>query len=379
MREISISRAPAAALSAVGVFWGGFAAYVPDLKAGIGADDSTWGMVMIMSALGGMCAMYMAPRVIQLVGRPVLPVAAVLLAIAAFYPILPSGTAGLAIALFGMGASVSLLDISANVRISVLEERHGLHLMNLNHAMFSFAFAASAWATSLARQAGYGPSDIAPVVVLAVLAHVVLMAEGRGWQAAPAAVSGERHSASLWPVILPAAAILFAAFVCENAAEVWSALHIERTLGGAHGEGGLGPMMLGLTMGIGRMCGQFAASRLGEAKLVMLSAVLGVIGALVIAVAPSQAVVMLGVGLLGLGVAVVVPSANSILGRLVPADQRGFAISRAWMLGFTGFFIGPTLIGLISELTSLRVAFAVMALVMAAIIPAVRAMQRRGG
>ena len=211
----------------------------------------------------------------------------------------------------------------------------------------------------------------------AILALALLTYE-RDWGAPPVSDDGAPPPVSPWFAILPAAAILFSAFVCENAAEVWSALHIERTLGGAHGEGGFGPMMLGLTMGIGRLSGQFVAERLGEARLIVWSSIVGMVGALVIAVAPTQAVVLVGVGLLGLGVAVTVPSANSILGKAVAPEQRGYAISRAWMIGFTGFFLGPSIIGFVSELTNLRVGFVFVALVMASILPAVRAMSRRG-
>ena len=321
--------------------------------------------------------MYLSPRIGQMLGRAVLPVAGIFLFVALFFPLLARDVAGLGLALLGMGAAVSLLDISANVRISVLESRHGLHLMNLNHAMFSFGFAASAALTSLARKAGYGPSEVLPVVALACLIMCAAMIEGRTY--APAEPDeGGGDGRTPWMVIFLAAAILFAAFMCENATEAWSALHIERTLGGAPGEGGFGPMMLGLTMGIGRMSGQFAAKRLGEAGLILWSAVVGVLGALVIALAPTQGVVLVGVGLLGLGVAVVVPSANSLLGKKVRPSLRAFAISRAWMIGFTGFFIGPTLMGLISQYVGLRVAFVVIALVMAAIIPSTRMLQRQG-
>jgi hypothetical protein len=46
------------------------------------------------------------------------------------------------------------------------------------------------------------------------------------------------------------------AFLVENAMEGWSALHIERTLGGGAAEGAFGPAILGLTMGIGRLSGR---------------------------------------------------------------------------------------------------------------------------
>jgi MFS family permease len=370
LRAAAVSRAPTAGLAAVGVFWGGFAAYVPDLKASVGADDSVWGIVMIMSAVGGMMAMYLGPRVLVLLGRLTLPVAGAALAVAALLPALAPGVALLGVCLFLMGAAVSTLDISSNVRISDLESRHDMHLMNYCHAMFSFPFGLSALAVSLMRQEGWTLAAITPVLAAVILLLVLAMFE-RDVAPPHVAAADAPVPDSPWRAILPAAAILFAAFVCENATEVWSALHIERTLGAPAGEGGLGPMMLGLTMGIGRLSGQFVASRIGEVRLVFWSALLGVAGALVLAGAPSKAIALTGVALLGFGVAVVVPSANSILGRAVAPEQRGYAISRAWTLGFTGFFLGPSIIGFVSDLTSLRLAFVFVALVMATIIPAV--------
>ena len=74
-----------------------------------------------------------------------------------------------------------------------------------------------------------------------------------------------------------------------------------------------------------------------------------------------------------------VPSANSILGHMVPKSLRGYAISRAWLFGFTGFFLGPTLMGFVSEQVGLRWAFVMIAGFMAAIVPLVLEMRRRGG
>jgi len=372
-----LSRAPLAALTGIGIFWGAFAAYVPEIKARAGASDSALGLAIMMSAVGGIIAMWLAPVLMARLGRFTLPVTAVVLAMAGFYPLLVGSVPTLALVTMAMGASMSLLDMSANMRVSVLEERHGLHLMNLNHAMFSFGFAGSALVASLARRAGLPPESVFPVLVLVLLVMAAATVEGRGWQRAPDAPHGADHG-GLWAAILPAAAILFAAFVSENAVDAFSALHIERTLGGLPGNGGFGPMMLGLAMGIGRLSGQVAAQKLGETGLIFWSAVVGIVGALVTAAAPTPLVGMLGVGLLGLGVAVTVPSANSILGKLVRPDQRGFAISRAWMIGFTGFFIGPSMMGRVSDWVGLRVSFALIALVLATILLSVRMMERRG-
>ncbi len=358
-----ISRAPMAGLVGVGVFWGSFAAYIPLFKDRIGASDAELGLCLMAAAVGGIGVMWLGPRLSAALGRAILPLASVILAMALAYPLLAGSVPALALALVGMGASVSLLDIGSNMRISDLEARSGLHLMNLNHAMFSFAFAAAALAASLSRRAGLPPEVHFPFAALALLALAALMVERDGWHEAPKAPQDAGHD-GLWRAILPVAAILFVAFVCENTTESWSALHIERTLGGPSGDGGFGPMMFGLTMGLGRVSGQIAAARLGEAGLILWSALVGATGAAIIALAPVPLVAILGVGLMGLGVAVSVPSANSILGKMVRPDQRGFAISRAWMIGFTGFFLGPTGMGLVAQHAGLRAVFVGVALLM---------------
>jgi predicted MFS family arabinose efflux permease len=376
LAELAASRATGAGLASVGIFWGGFAAYLPDYKAAAGASDAEMGLVLILSAAGGMAAMAASPRIMVALGRAMLPAAGALVAVAAFLPLLAGDIISLGLVLLAMGATMSTLDIASNVRISEREARDGLHLMNLNHALFSFSFGASAFGCGLARKAGLGPEFVAPVLFLVLLLLAAVMAE-RADATPPAATTGGEAAASPWGAILPAAAILFAAFVSENATESWSALYIERTLGGPAGEGSFGPAMLGLTMGIGRLSGQFLAARLGEARLVAGSALLGVAGALVVALAPAPAVAVVGVALIGLGVAVVVPSANSLLGRAVAPEQRAYAISRSWMIGFTGFFLGPVGMGLIAETVGLRWSFAAVAVAMALILPGLTRLSRR--
>jgi hypothetical protein len=54
------------------------------------------------------------------------------------------------------------------------------------------------------------------------------------------------------------------------------------------------------------------------------------------------------------------------------------AISRAWMIGFAGFFLGPAMMGFISDLTNLRVSFLVVAGIVALSAPLVLSLRRRG-
>jgi len=379
IRATQVSRAPMAALMAVGVFWGAIAALVPDIKLVAQASDQQLGLALLMSALGGMGATYLVPRVGARLGRGTLPVVALFLVAAFFLPLFARSVLALGVALFFIGASVAMLDIAANVRISALESRHKLHLMNANHAVFSFAFGGAALVTGLARKAGYTMDEILPALaggcvflVLGMMENAVTYGNANIDTQATAG-----RSRPPWPAIILTGVILFAAFIGENSTEAWSALHLERTFGAAPGEGGYGPTVLGLVMGTVRLSGQVMAEKLGEARLILWSAVLGVVGTVVIGAALTQFGVLLGVAIVGVGMAVVVPSANSILGRLVREDQRAHAISRAWMFGMVGFFVGPSMMGLISEVFSLRVSFFVMSVVIALMIPATLALAGR--
>ena len=162
-----------ATLAMVGVFWGGFAGLVPDIKAIAGASDGQFGLAMMMSAVGSMIAMFFAPRYFAKLARYALPLAGAALLVAFHYPIFATNLTLLAIALTFMGATVGLLDISSNMRVSMIEARYDASLMNVNHAMFSFAFGGAAILVAFARQQGMVPGQILPG--LALIAAILLI------------------------------------------------------------------------------------------------------------------------------------------------------------------------------------------------------------
>ena len=375
LKAAKLSRAPGIGLGVVGVLWGGYAAAWPDIKAGVGASDAQLGFALLFSAAGGVLAMVVAPQVRRKLGRFCLLVPCLAASGAILIPLAAENVATLCACLFLVGILVAGLDILTNVEISAREALHGTHLMGFGHAMFSFAFAASAYGTAVARQAGLGPEDIFPVLC----ALCVILALFSRTSTSPAPLSDRKSAGAQlpWAAIALTGIILFAAFIGENATEAWSALHIERTLGAPAGEGGLGPAMLGLVMGFGRLIGQTAAERLGPARLIFASALLGMAGALIIAAAGGPDIALLGVAVTALGMAAIVPTAMSILGTRVNDAQRALALSRAWMLGITGFFIGPAVMGGVSELFGLRLSFVAVAGIIALILPAVWQLSRK--
>jgi MFS family permease len=187
---------------------------------------------------------------------------------------------------------------------------------------------------------------------------------------------GGRGDYPLWPILL-CGAVVFSAFMTEAATEAWSALHIERTLGGQAFQGALGPAMLGITMTVGRFGGQVVAERLREVQVVVMAGTVAALGAWIAAWAGAPWVAQIGFGLFGLGVSVIGPMGLALVGKMVAPHFRTEAISRAAVMGFSGFFFAPVLMGLVSQAWGLRWAFTLVGVLVALSIPLALVLARR--
>lgn len=365
LSALYVSRRPAVAFVVVGLFWGCFAAFVPVIKAQLGANDALFGFLLLGSATGLVSAMWVAPKADKILSGRSMQFGVILLALAWLLPPLVSTPFIFAGTLAFVGMASGLLDVVMNARVSELEAKYSRPLMNANHAMFSVAYAVAATVTGLAREAGIPPIYVfVGFGILAVLLVPVIYMDVDIIEPA----DGVTGNYPLWPV-LTAGAIVFVAFMSEATVEAWSALHIERTLDGGAAEGAFGPAMLGFTMALGRFSGQAMSERMHEVNVIIGAACLTASGALIAALALAPIWAYVGFGIFGLGVSVIGPLGLAIVGRIVPPHLRTDAISKAAVMGFSGFFFAPVLMGLVSEAYGLRVAYCGVAMVVLLAVP----------
>ncbi|QXT40613.1 MFS transporter [Gymnodinialimonas ceratoperidinii] len=353
LTALALSRRPLIAFMIVGVFWGSFAAQVPVLKAGIGADDATFGLVLLGTSMGLVATMWLAPPFDRRLGSWAMPAAAALFACVALGPALASGAVTFFVAMLLAGFCSGMLDVVMNARVSELEARHGRSLMNANHAMFSVAYAISAILTGFAREAGYAPGQIFVAVAVTIAAMALFLRT----EVTPTDDAARRANRFPWGVVLLCGAIVLVAFFVEATVEAWSALHIERTLGGRAAEGAFGPAILGLTMAVGRFSGQALTERFSEHAIIVIGTGLACIGSVIAAASVTPLMAYVGFGAMGLGIAAVGPVGLAIVGRLVRPEHRTAAVARAAVIGFIGFVLAPSLMGFISGAVGLRWAF----------------------
>jgi MFS family permease len=356
LATLAYSRPALAAFGAMGVLWGTFAAALPDLKAMLGVDEAQLGLLIFFTPIAAITAMLLAPAFGAALGRSALPLAVLLMALAFALPGQVTALWMFPLAMACAGAATGLTDVLMNARVTAMETQRGIHLMNLAHAVYSFGYAGGAILTGAMRGAGWGPGWVmgmmAGVGVLCAL--MTLEADGRieGLQKPK---DGTALPLGLVPII--GGGIVMIAFMTENAAENWSALHIEQTLGGSPEEGALGPAALALTMGFARLGGQWLAGRINPFTLLKAGAVIAAIGSLIASQAGGPLEAYAGFIIMGIGASVLAPTAFSLVGQRSAPEARARAVARATQLGYLGYFLGPPLLGLIAGAFGLRSAF----------------------
>lgn len=374
-RDIYDSRKTLLGFGSMGILWGAFAAFVPRVKAQIDVSDAMFGLIISCAALGLLAAMAAAPALDRRLRRFAMPAAIAALATAYLGLGTVSTAVGFTTVMFVVAFASGLADIVINARISETEARTGRSLMNLNHAGFSLAYACGAIVTGFAREADWQTWVVFALLAVVIYAACIKMPMRTASETEPDAPKGGRLPIG---VIVWGGIIVLIAFETEGASEAWSALHVERTLGGGAAEGAFGPAMLGLTMAVGRFSGHLISGRVSGIKIIVAASMFAAIGAWLAAAATSPNMAYVGFGILGLGISVIAPTALNIVGQRVGIADRTLVIARVSIIGFAGFFLGPPVIGLLAEYHGLRVAFATVGCFLLMILPATMMLKRQG-
>jgi len=159
--------------------------------------------------------------------------------------------------------------------------------------------------------------------------------------------------------------------------ETWSAIYLRDELGAAAFVGALGPAAFHAAMLIGRLIGAGIAGSLGPPATLLVSGSMTLGGMGVALAVPAPVIAIAGMAVAALGASFVVPVVVSLAGRRAGAFA-GRAASYVLSLGYAGFLIGPSLVGVLGELVGLRVGLVVIPVAAATIALASRGRIARG-
>ena len=330
---------------------------IPAVRDDLGADERGLGFALLFTAVGSLVAMPLSGRLVGRVGaRRVLLVCIVVCVLG--YPAL--GLAPdlmvLAAVLLVIGAGVGVWDVAMNVSGHEVEKAAGRDLMPGFHAGWSIGAVLGAAFGALAARAGLAPAAHFALACLvfggaAVLA-VRIMPDGTADDVGSPA-EGEHHVPGPTGPILRDVRLVglglmtFCAAWAEGSANDWLALMLADDRGASGAAAALGFAVFAVAMTGGRLVGTPVVTRFGRVPTLRWGAVVTAVGVSVLLLVPVLAVGYLGAFLWGIGIAIAFPLAMTAAGET--PGRGNSAIATVATIAYTGFLVGPPLIGAIAH------------------------------
>jgi fucose permease len=159
--------------------------------------------------------------------------------------------------------------------------------------------------------------------------------------------SSEGHGLALprKPVLL-IGGLCFLVMLAEGAIGDWSGIYIKHSTGASSATAALAFTGFSLGMAVARLGGDLVNQRIGAPTLLRAGTALVAIALSAVLLIGHTVPAILGFALCGIGIANAVPLLFSAAGRINPP---GPSLAAAFTLGYTGFIVGPPVIGVLSD------------------------------
>ena len=316
------------------------------------------GAIMSFPVAGRMCDRFGAARVTKVTALVYAPTM-VLIAVAPTLPLL-------ALAIFAFGASHGAMDIAMNGWGAEAERAADRPIMSLLHAMFSLGAGLGAGVGAAA--ASFGMDYGWHLSLFALLTALLVWPADIPWQS-----DRPQQEAQHKILALPTQGLLLVAIVAlcsslgEGAMADWSAVYLVEILRAEPGTAALGYAVFSVAMVTMRLIGDHVTKHFGAANTVRICGLAVLSGSLLALTAGHVWMALAGFAIMGVGYAIVMPLVFSRA-----ANDRntsaGAALAGVATFGYGGLLLGPPLIGFLSELLTLRAAFATLAVLALVII-----------
>ncbi len=380
----SVSPAPAveprlrharAAVSAVfflnAVLYANLVPRLPDIKDRLDLSNAALGSAIAAMPVGALLAGLLAPVLIQRLGSAkVAALGLVVLAVAVAGVPLAGAWIVFAALMLVVGALDAVVDVAQNAHGFRVQRAYGRSIVNAFHGLWSIGAVVGGLlgsaAAGLSVPLGVHLAASAAIFgVVALVAYRFLLtgpedAERTGpGDGEPAPVAGRRllgHVAGRTVLLLGVLGVLAAceAFV-QDAGSTWGALYMRGEIGAGAAVGGLAYVALQVAMTAGRLVGDRVVDRFGQRRVVRVGGAVTVAGMGLALAVPSVGTAIVGFALAGLGVATLVPAVMHTADEL-PGLPHGVGLTVVSWLLRVGFLLSPSVIGIVADATSLRIA-----------------------
>jgi fucose permease len=336
-------------------------AHIPWVQERFDLSKSALGLVLVGMALAVILAFPVAGQAIVRHGSErIVWVGGIACALAVNLPVLAPDPLLVALGLAVLGGASATQDVAMNSHGVKVEKDLGRPIMSSLHAGWAFGGMAGAGLAAGFAAAGLDPRVSVPIASVLLLAglHASASRIGHG-----SAAAGEETPGFTLPSrgVMLLAVLCLLVMVTEGAMADWGGLYLRQDLGASAALAALAYSFFTAGMTVGRIAGDWINHRIGAVALLRWGALLTGIPLAAMLLIAQPAAALIGLFLVGVGVANGVPLMFSAAGRQ-PDTPPGPGIAAVSSMGSLGFLAGPPVIGFAADVVSLPGALALLIL-----------------
>lgn len=334
----------------------------PEIKASLDVNNAVLGAALAGFPLGALVAGLFAATAIRKYRSSRIAALGIVL-FAATTLLIPAAPNWLALGavLFALGALDSVIDVAQNTHGLRVQRLYGRSIVNSLHGLWSIGAVLGGLMGSTAAGLRI-PLTLHLAIAAALFSLVALIAyrfllpgPEDTERTEPTTPTSTRPFTRTAILMLAALGVLAACgAVVEDAGASWGAIYLSGDLHTNAATAGLAFVALQVAMTIGRLTGDRAVDRFGQRTVVRAGGVLAAVGMGMALAVPTVGTALAGFTLAGLGVATLIPAAMHTADEL-PGLPHGVGLTVVSWLLRVGFLLSPPIVGLIADLSSLRV------------------------
>ncbi len=353
-----------------GISFSCFASRIADIKFALNLSDAEFGTVLLCSSFGQFCTMFFSSYLIAKFGsKNTLTAGVILNALALLYIGVAPNAWQLRLALFLSGVGGNFCNIAMNAQAVGVEKLYGRSIMGSFHGFWSGAACIGGVASIGIVALGFTPiqhffiATISAILALTFMRPYLLKTDVKPEEDEQELANSKKKKPPRYTkYIVLLGFIAFCCMATEGAMFDWSVVYFRDVLNAPTNFLRFGFVAFMSMMALGRFSSDKLIMKFGIIAVLKASGILIATGLLLAVLIPSIPTTTLGFAFVGFGVSSIVPLCYSLAGksRRIPV---GKALTGVSSIGFFGFFLGPPIIGYISEFSSLRWSYSLIALV----------------
>ena len=356
------ARVLSAGYGSFGFVWGTWVVAFPAFLGAHGLTPGGASSILVALSVTSIAVMLLiAPRLESLPRRSTVGAALAIHGIGAvLIGLAPSGALLAVFAVTGIGTG--LVDVFVSAAGQEAEVRSRRPVLQRVHASYSLGGASGALSAAVLLESGASWRAALALAGAVQLAAALSSRRSPALGASPTA-SGSRPAVSLVafaraPLLLFPTMVLLASFFIEGSMDVWSVIYLRRTLGASTLTGAASFAAFALAMAAGRGFAARILFGLGYRRTILFSG-LGSMAAGLVIVTTSEPLVAGGAFLvLGFTVAAAAPAAFGLAGAF--GLDAGMVVAAMTTVGYTGFVVGPPIMGRLADQVGLRATMAAL-------------------